>query len=117
MKKESMTAKLHDAMLNRITRKVENGKQDFTAYPMLGKLAVGLLVGVGEKSDPFYNALNQDIVTSVNSQVYARRGNMGSGTTDSANRVRVIPNDLGPVKLGGYEQVVIRAASPRTQSR
>jgi hypothetical protein len=117
MNKESMTAKLHDAMLNRVARKAENGNQDFLAYPVLGKLAVGLLVGVGEKSDAFYNALNDDIVAKVNGQVYALRGDMGNGETDSANRVRVAQNDLGPVNLRGYDKVVLRAVSPRTQTR
>lgn len=117
MNKESISAKLHDSMLNRVARKIENGHQDFAAYPALGKLAVGLLVGMGEKSDPFYENLNQDIATTFNSHVYALRGDMGSGVTDSANRVRVTPNDLGHIKLRGYESVVVRATPPRTQTR
>jgi len=117
MNKESITAKLHDSMLHHVARKIENGHEDFAAYPILGKLAVGLVVGIGEKSDPFYNALNQDIATTFNSRVYALRGNMGSGVTDSANRVRVTPNDLGPINLRGYEEVVERATPPRTQTR
>lgn len=116
MNKETVVSKLHDVMLNRVSKKIENGESDFTAYPILGKFAVGLLVGLGEKSNSFYDGVNQDIVAKFDSEVYALRGDMGSGETDSSNRVRTVTDNPSPIRLGGYEKVVIRAASPRTQS-
>jgi hypothetical protein len=115
MKKEQIVARLHDSMVERATKKIEAGKEDFPAYPwLLGRLAVSLLVGVGEKSDPFYNQVNQAIVEAAPSRVYAIQSDTGSGGTDGRNRVRA---NLAPIDVRLGEKVQTRAISPRTQTR
>jgi hypothetical protein len=113
MNKETIRSKLHTSMVERAVSKIEAGKNDFPAYPTLGRIAVGLVVGIGEKSDPFYNQVNQAIVESKLSQVYAVRSETGSGLTDGRTRVRA---NVAPIKDRTDGKVILRAISPRTQT-
>lgn len=113
MKKEQIISKLHNSMVDRVGNKIESGEVDFPAYPLLGKIAVSLVVGIGDKSDCFYDQVNQEIVTKAPSQVYAISNDFGSGYTDGRNRVRA---NLAPIDARIGEIVKVRARSPRTQT-
>ena len=113
MKKEQIVSKLQDSMVERASKKVEKGERDFLAYPILGKIAVSLVVGIGNKSDMFYNQVNQAIVENSPSQVYAIRSDTGSGESDGRNRVRA---NMDVIEPRAGDKVVIRAISPRTQT-
>jgi hypothetical protein len=114
MKKEHIVSKLHDSMVERAATKIEAGKEDFPAYPLLGKIAVSFVVGIGEQSDHFYNQVNQAIVEASPSRVYAISSDTGSGHTDGRNHVRA---NLAPIEAHSGEIVRTRAISPRTQTR
>lgn len=118
MNKQTFTDKLYDSMLQRASDKIENGERDFRAYPFLGKIAVGLVVGVGNDSDSFYEKLNQAIVATVPAHIYAIRTDRGSGASDGANRIRNLSDGGTPaISPSLDEMVVTRAVSrPRTQS-
>jgi hypothetical protein len=105
-------------MLERAVKKLEQGERDFSAYPLLGKVAVGLVVGLGNDSDPFYNALNRAIVERAPAQIYAIQSDHGNGATDGANRIRNLSNGGTPATNPSLDnKVVLRAVSyPRTQS-
>jgi hypothetical protein len=114
MNKETVTTKLQEALVGRAVRKIEAGTEDFPAYPLIGSFVVGLLVGIGNDSDSFYNKVNQSIVDKVPSQVYAISRDHSNGFSDGRNRVRanlrpIRPNDMN-------DKVKIRAYSPRTQT-
>lgn len=113
MKKEQLVAKLHDSMVDRAAGKIEAGKDDFLAYPLLRKFVVSLVVGIGDKSDDFYNQVNHGIVTKAPSQVYAISSDTGSGYSDGSNRVRA---NMEPIEVRRGENLAIRATSPRTQT-
>lgn len=113
MNKETIRSKLHASMVERAVNKIEAGQNDFPAYPTLGRIAVGLVVGIGEKSDPFYSQVNQAIVEQKPSQIYAIRSETGSGLTDGRTRVRA---SVAPIKDRTGGEVVLRAVSPRTQT-
>jgi hypothetical protein len=111
MNKETVTTKLQEALVGRAVRKIEAGTEDFPAYPLIGSFVVGLLVGIGNDSDPFYNKVNQSIVDKVPSQVYAISRDTGSGYTDGRNHIRA---GLKPIESHRDDTVVIRA---RTQTK
>ena len=114
MNKDTIAAKLHESLVNRASKKVERGKTDFYAYPLIGSLAVGLTVGMGKDKDNFFSELDQAIADEVGGQVYAIRSHTDNGLSDGRNRVRA---SRAPIKGQVDRQVVIRAASPRTQSK
>jgi hypothetical protein len=113
MNKETISLRLQELMIKRAAHKIEVGKNDFPAYPMLGKIAVSLVVGIGEASDEFYDAVNRTIVAGYSSQIYAVSRDVGNGYTDGRNRIRA---DLAPIEVRDGEKLRIRAISPRTQT-
>jgi hypothetical protein len=114
MKKEHIVSKLHDSMVERATNKIEAGTEDFPAYPLIGKIAVSCVVGIGEKSDQFYGQVNRAIVEASPSRVYAISSDTGSGYSDGRNHVRA---NVEPIEARAGEKVQTRAISPRTQTR
>lgn len=113
MNKDTIRSKLHSLMVERAVGKIEAGKDDFPAYPILGRIAVGLVVGLGNESDQFYNQVNQAIVEKKPSQVYAISSDTGSGYSDGRTHVRA---NVAPIEARTGDNVVIRAISPRTQN-
>lgn len=113
MNKETIRSRLHASMVERALGKIEAGKDDFPAYPIIGRIAVGFVVGLGVKSDNFYNQVNQAIVEEKPSQVYAISSDHGSGYSDGRAHVRA---NVAPIEARTGDNVVIRAISPRTQT-
>lgn len=114
MKREHIVTKLHDSMVERAANKIKAGREDFPAYPLLGKIAVSFIVGIGVKSDQFYDQVNRAIVEAAPSRVYAISSDTGSGYSDGRNHVRA---GIAPIEPRTGERAQTRAVSPRTQTR
>lgn len=113
MNKETAVSHYKNLLIARADRKIKAGKEDFYAYPLLGSLALGLVMSDVKDSDAFYNEVNQAIVEKNPSQVYAKSIDTGSGYSHSRNRIRA---NLKPITLPTDQHVISRATTPRTQT-